>query len=141
MKKITLIIALTISALTFKAQQPSIAGQTWQNAILRADALTEIDGVESYCLHTTCNNEDVVLIKFINKNNYKVRVEWVDAIKVDGQWVYPKNQTPKVLYLDPNNTVVGDCNGLDKLKVKVSSIINNPKDFKHYTVSGLVTKQ
>lgn len=141
MKKITLILALTVAALSFKAQQAAALPNTWQNAILRADALSEIDGVEVFCMRTTCNNEDVVLIKFINKNSYKVRVEWVDAIFVNGNWIYAKDKTPKILYLEPNNNVVGQCDGLDKLKVKVTSIIDNPKDFNHYTVSGLVTKK
>lgn len=142
MKKITLILAFAVLALTFKAQQPNpVSSTTWNDAVLRADGLTEVGGVESYSMKTKCNGEEVVLIKFVNKNSYKVRVEWIDAIKTDGGWIYSKEQKPKVLYLEPNNNVVGQCDGLDKLKVKVSSIINNPSDFKYYSVSGLVTKQ
>jgi hypothetical protein len=132
MKKLTLILTLTIAAFTFKAQQSG----TWQNAILRADGLNQIDGVEAYCMKTTCNDEDFVLIKFVNKNSYKVRVEWKDAIFVNGTWYYSNNPN-KVLVLAPNNETIGQCEGTDKLKVNISSIIENPKNFGHYTVSGL----
>ena len=113
--------------------------ETWKTAILRADAVTEINGVEAFCMRTTCGTEDFVLIKFVNKNNYKVRVEWKDAIYVNGEWFYSKNQSPKKLDLDPNNNIAGQCEGSEILKVKIISIIDNPKDFGHYTVSGLVT--
>ncbi len=147
MKKLTLILALTISAFTFKAQINVVAGgpvaaavaNPWQDAVLRADGLTEVEGVEAYSMRTTCGNQDVVLIKFVNKNNYKVRVEWKDAIKTPSGWVYSNVQTPKSLYLEPGNTVVGQCNGLDKLKVGVNTVINNPQDFGPFSVSGLAT--
>ena len=145
MKKITIILALAFSAVFYKAQQmnalPANANITnWQDAILRADGLTEVDGVEAYSMKTTCGTEEVVFIKFVNKNNYKVRVEWVDAIKTAGGWIYAKTKSPKSLYIEPGNTIIGQCNGLDKLKVNISSILDNPQDFGHFAVSGLVTK-
>jgi len=133
MKKIILILFFSVSFLS--------KAQNWQNAILRADGVTAINGVEAYCMNTSCDNEDFVLIKFINTNNYKVRLEWVDAIFVNGVWYYPQNKNPKVFYLEANSETVGQCNGEAKLKVKVGSIIDNPKNFGHYTVSGLVINQ
>jgi hypothetical protein len=115
--------------------------QNWQNAVLRADGVTAINGVEAYCMQTICNNEEVVLVKFINKNNYKVRLEWVDAIFVNGVWYYPQNKNPKVFYVEANSETAGECAGQEKLKVKIGSIIDNPKNFGHYTVSGLVINQ
>jgi hypothetical protein len=133
MKRITFIIALAVASFTFKAQQ---AG-TWQNAILRSDGRVQMDGVQAFCQKTTCNGEDVVLVKFVNNNNYKVRITWVDAIWVKGVWYYPKNNAEKVMVLDANSNTVGQCGGEEKLSVKITGIIENPADFGHYTVSGL----
>src|SRR6266498_1174437 len=105
MRRLTYILAFTIAALTFKAQQ----AVTWKNAILRSDGQSQLEGVQSFCQKTTCNGEDVVLIKFVNNNNYKVRVEWTDAIWVKGVWYYAKNAAKKVLVLDANSTTVGQC--------------------------------
>ncbi len=117
----------------------AVAGNTWQSAILRADGLMEVEGVEAYSIRTNCGSEDVVLVKFVNKNNYKVRVEWVDAIKTESGWIYSKSQTAKSLYLEPGATLVGECKGLEKLKVNINSILSDPQSFGHYSVSGLTT--
>ncbi len=140
MKKLTLILALAIAALNFKGQQSAVSNRDpWQSAVLRADGLLDVEGVEAYSMRTTCGTNEVVLIKFVNKNNYRVRVEWKDAIKTAGGWIYSKTAAPKTLYLEPGNTVLGDCGGLEKLKVSVGSIIDNPQDFGYFSVSGLVT--
>jgi len=141
MKKSAFIILLTVVSLTTWAQNKiasiNTSAQTWQNAILRADGKIEIDGVEAYCAKATCGNEEFVFVKFINKNEYKVVVQWVNAIFVDGVWYYSKNQNPAKMQLEPKNDTAGQCEGSEKLKIKISSIIDNPKDFQHYTVSGL----
>jgi hypothetical protein len=154
MKKITLSLLLTLAVIGFgvltasaqNAKQthgiiPALtAAQGWQNAILRADGFTEVNGVEAYCMRTTCGNEDYILVKFVNKNNYNVRVEWNDAIYVKGTWFYSKTSKPKVFMLNASQEVTGDCQGDFRLKVSVSSIIENPSDLEHYTVAGLSVK-
>ena len=134
MKKILIILSF-ITCVT-RAQ---VINTVWNQAILRADGKTEINGVEAYSMKTICGNDEFVLIKFINKNNYKVSVEWKDAIKIFGDWVYSKDQTPKTLNIDANANIEGQCNGIVTLKVKIKSIIDNPIDFGYYTVSGLTT--
>jgi hypothetical protein len=154
MKKITLVFLLTFAVIGFgsltaiaqNAKQthgtvPALTViQGWQNAILRADGFTEVNGVEAYCMRTTCGNEDYILVKFVNKNNYNVRVEWNDAIYVKGTWFYSKTAKPKVFMLNANQEAAGDCQGDFRLKVSVSSIIENPSDLEHYTVAGLTVK-
>jgi hypothetical protein len=149
MKKLILLAALlTVTGIlsaqnanqAHKAVPVLTAAQGWQNAILRADGFTEVNGVEAYCMKTTCDNEDYILVKFVNKNNYNVRVEWTDAIYVKGTWFYSKTSKPKVFMLNANQEAAGDCGGDFRLKVSVSSIIDNPSDLEHYTVSGLDVK-
>ena len=122
-----------------KTGQSLTGAISWQSAVLRADGSMDVGGVETFCLRTTCGNEDIILIKFINKNDFKVRVEWIDAIKTAGGWIYSKNSTPKILNLEPGATVIGQCDGMEKLKLKVNSILENPIDFGHYATSGLIT--
>lgn len=140
MKKLALVLSLLVFSLYAKAQDKKThtdpSGKVWQNAVLRADGVTELDGVEAFCDKTTCNGEDVVFIKFINNNDYKVRIEWQDAIRVNGVWYYSKT-TSKIFYLDAKSTTTGQCDGEPKLKVNVASIIDNPKKFQYFTLSGL----
>ena len=90
-------------------------------------------------MRTTCMAEDIVLIKLVNKNDYKVRVEWVDAIKTDEGWIYSKSKNTKSMYLEPGATIIGQCDGLEKLKVNVNSILENAVAFRYFSVSGLTT--
>lgn len=141
MKKTIFIIFLTVLSIGSWAQAKKIHtdgnGKIWQNAVLRADGFTELNGVEAFCDKTICDGEEYVFIKFINNNDYKVRVEWKDAVWVNGVWYYSKNENNKVFYLDPKSTTTGQCDGEQKLKVKISSIIDDPQSFQHFTVSGL----
>ena len=108
MKRLKLLILLFIVGLqySFFAQSgnviisPNNLNQPiWKNAILRSDGQTVLNKVEAYCSKTICDGEEFILIKFVNKNNFKVSVEWVDAIFVKGVWYYSKNPNPKKLYL------------------------------------------
>ncbi len=122
-----------------KAGPALTASTAWQSAVLRADGLMNVDGVETFCLRTTCGNDDIILIKFVNNNDFKVRVEWIDAIKTESGWIYSKNTSPKILNLEPGATVIGQCDGMEKLKLKINSILDNPTAFGHYATSGLIT--
>lgn len=141
MKKIAFITLLTLITFISKAQaKPSLTdvnGIVWQNAILRADGVTEIEGVEAYYLKTKCANQEFVLIKFINNNNFRVGVQWLDAVWVNGVWFYSKNNNSKKVYIEANETITGSCESENKLKVNVSTIIDKKTEFQHFTVSGL----
>ncbi|MBK9282941.1 MAG: hypothetical protein IPM51_01325 [Sphingobacteriaceae bacterium] len=140
MKKLLITLVLLGSVLFGKAQVPTnITNGTWQSAVLRADGATSVEGVESYCMKVTCNNEEFIVIKFKNTNNYKVAVEWTDAIYYNGNW-NPSTGTKKI-YVDANSESIGDCNGNIKLKLGVNSIISFPAGLGHYSTMGLTVKQ
>jgi hypothetical protein len=136
MKKILLTFCSVVFFLAFNAQQNT---QNWQNAILRADGFTQVNGVEAFCAKVSCNNEDYIIIKFQNNNNYRVRVEWTDAIFVNGVWFYAQSGQ-KAMMLEAKSSMEGSCSTEPKLTARISSIIANPSDFQHYTVSGLIVK-
>lgn len=128
MKKVKILILFWVMMLMYLLSKSQV-----QNAILRSDGRTILDGVEAYYAKAICNDEKCILIKFINKNEYTVKVKWVDAIFVNGNWYYATNE--KSVLLNPGETL-GDCNDF-KMKVKIGSIIEDPLKFEHYTVSGL----
>jgi hypothetical protein len=136
MKKILFTFCSVIFFLALSAQQNN---QNWQNAILRADGLTQLNGVEAFCAKVSCSSEDYIIIKFQNNNNYRVRVEWTDAIFVNGVWFYSQSGQ-KAVMLEANSSKEGSCSVEPKLTAKISSIIASPSDFQHYTVSGLTVK-
>jgi hypothetical protein len=138
MKKTFLTFCCVAFFFVLNAQQ--VNPQNWQNAILRADGLTQMNGVEAFCAKVSCDNEDYILIKFQNNNNYRVRVEWTDGIFVNGVWYYAQGSGQKAMMVDAGGSKEGSCTGEPKLKVKISSIIANPSDFQHYAVSGLTVK-
>jgi hypothetical protein len=114
--------------------------QNWTNANLRADGQYILNGVEALYEKVTCGNDEYVLVKFINNNSTKVKLEWIDAVYENGGWTYDKNNTVKTIELQANQEIEGKCNEQNILKIKVSSIIDSPEKFEHYMVSGLSVK-
>lgn len=92
------------------------------------------NGVEAFYLLTKCNNEDVILLKFINYNTSSVVVEWNDAVFTkDMKWVNnEKNNSKKTLTIDKNEIMLGDCSGTcqPQLVVNVHDFIENTDEIK-----------
>lgn len=140
MKKLILSLAFFGAMLVSKAQAPSnIVAGSWQNAAIRADGQTSVNGVEPSCMKVTCNNEEFIVVKFKNTNNYIVAVEWKDGIYYNGVW--NSGTLTKKLYINPNSEAIGDCNGDIKLKVNINSIVNLPAGSGHYATMGLTVSQ
>jgi hypothetical protein len=113
--------------------------QSWSDALIRADGKKNLDGVEALYSKTTCNGEDVLLIKFINHNNYDVKLMWINAAYSKGEWIYAIEQSKFEITSDTE--ISGSCDSNNMLFVKIKSILSNPQDFEHFSVSGLsVTK-
>lgn len=117
-----------------------VSGQ-WQSAMLRSDGKVVLNGVEAYCTKATCNGTEYIFIKFVNTNNYQVKLEWVDGIYLNGVWNYSQNPNPKEFVIAAGATAEGSCNGDIKLKVTVNSLVNDPSPNKHFSVTGLKVTQ
>lgn len=140
MKKLLLSLAFFGAMLASKAQAPSnIVAGSWQNAAIRADGQTMVNGVEPSCMKMTCNNEEYIVIKFKNTNNYQVAVEWTDAIYYNGVWSQGSNT--KKVYVPANSESTGSCSGEIKLRVNINSIVNLPSGSGHYSTMGLTVSQ
>ena len=55
-----------------EGKEVKAAEHSWQSAILRADGFMDVEGVEAYSYRTICGNEDIVLVKFVNKNDFMI---------------------------------------------------------------------
>lgn len=117
-----------------------VSGQ-WQSALLRSDGKVVLNGVEAYCTKSNCNGTEYVFIKFVNTNNYQVKLEWIDGIYFNGVWNYSQNPNPKQFVIAAGATAEGTCNGDIKLKVTVNSLVNDPSPNKHFSVTGLKVTQ
>lgn len=100
-----------------------------------------MDGVEASFQINTCNGEDVIYIKFINRNENTVKLEWFDAVfSQELKWIN-KDQTSnkKSLILPAVKEVKGECSSklYPELVVKIRDFVADKKDVKRYSTSQL----
>lgn len=140
-KKITnlsLLLALIVSS-NFR-----IDAQTndWQPIYLLVTGANTMDGVEASFQLNTCNGEDVVFVKFINHNEYAVKVEWFDGVFTQElKWVNKEQAgDKKSITLAAKAESKGTClnNSYPELIIKVKDFVAGKKDFKRYSSSQLM---
>lgn len=116
------------------------SNQVWSPIGLTASGKNMQNGVEAFYQLVKCNNENVVFIKFVNHNSYGVSLEWNDAVFTkDSKWVVNKNvEQSKLLMLEGNNSVSGDCSGINQsaLVVKVNDFVSRMEDFNLFGINS-----
>lgn len=115
--------------------------QDWQTIYLTPGGGNLMDGVEAYFQLATCNGESVVYIKFINHNDYSVKLEWFDAVFTqDLKWINKDEvRQKKSLLVAPKNEMTGVCvgNGSTELVIDLKNFIADKKEFKRYSAFQL----
>ena len=108
---------------------------------LQVSGSNVMDGVEASFQIGTCNNENVVYLKFVNKNSYPVKLEWFDAVFTQElKWVNKEGDANKrLLVLPAKSELVGSCvkAPAPELMVKLNDFITDKKNFKRYVSSQL----
>lgn len=98
------------------------------------------NGVEAFYRVSKSKNKDIILIKFVNLNNYAVNLEWNDAVYTkEQQWKRnEKADVRKCLTLNNNEIVSGNIsdNSPKELIVKVDDFITNINDFNLYKLDA-----
>ena len=118
----------------------------WQLIGLTPGGYNVLEGVEALFQTNVCDGKDVIYIKFINRNTYSVKVEWVYAVFTEElKWINKDNLADKkTLTIPANGEVKGECsdsatNVLAKsgkeLVVEMEDFVSNKKDFKLYSAS------
>ncbi|MDY0160936.1 MAG: hypothetical protein RBR64_06315 [Bacteroidales bacterium] len=111
----------------------------WEPIGLTLTGNNVYQGVEAYYRLTECNGEYSIILKFVNTNNQKIRLEWEDAIFTNNQeWVTNINDSGvKSLIIYPNSEISCSCSQpIEELFVKIREFIPDVEDFfKYRTVS------
>ena len=132
---------LVLILLVPRAVNAQVASE-WQPVFLQVTGDNHMDGVEASFQINACNGEDVIYVKFINHNNYPVKVEWFDAVFTqDLTWINKEQASDKKsLTIPANKEAKGECSGnlFPELYVKVKTFVAEKKNFKRYHASQLM---
>ena len=113
----------------------------WQTIFLTPGGGNLMDGVEAYFQLSNCNGEDVVYLKFINHNDYSVKLEWFDAACTQQwEWMYKDGEGEKKSFFIPAKTEIkGECISTvsTELVVPVKKFVADKKDFMRYSAFQL----
>ena len=111
----------------------------WQPIYLTVGGSNTVNGVSAFFQINICNGADVVYIKFINQNNYPVKLQWYDAVFTqEKKWVNKENPSEKKsLTLNAGSEVKGECsaNNSAEVVVPLKDFIDKAENFKRYTAS------
>lgn len=106
----------------------------WSPIGLAVNGKNMQNGVEAFYQLNKCNNEDVIIIKFINYNTSAVIAEWNDAVFTkELKWASnEKKDIKKSITIGGNEVILGDCSDTSQpeLVVKIQDFIKNIDDFK-----------
>ncbi|MDO9185788.1 MAG: hypothetical protein Q7W13_07235 [Bacteroidia bacterium] len=113
----------------------------WQPIYLTAGGGNLIEGLEASFKSTSCNESDVIYIKFINHNAYPVKLEWFDAVFTQELIWIKKDQVSdkRLLTIPANSKLEGNCsnNTHPELSVNVKNFVSDKKSFKRYSTNNL----
>ena len=108
---------------------------TWLPINLTVSGRNIQDGVEAYYLLTEIQSEKTVLIKLVNNNSHKVKIEWKDAVFTNSQeWAYNYDDPIKSIIVDANNKISGAKIETEQnaLKIKLSDLKVSSENFNKF---------
>lgn len=139
-KRLFLFLPL-FALMLFSANVFSQDKNPWQPMYLMVSGLNVMDGVEANFQLNTCGSEDVVYIKFNNRNSYDVKLEWYDAVFTNElKWITQNGEGNKRrLVLLSKNELKGSCVDSKEsvLIVKLKDFVENKEKFKRFHTSEL----
>ncbi len=93
-------------------------------------------GIEGFYQLSACNGTEMVMVKFINHNNYKVRAGWKDLVINNSGQQIPSSAMQDSVTIPASGQMEGSCTGSPKLYTKLSNFGITPSDFKGFFCSG-----
>lgn len=116
----------------------SNAQNSWEPVKLDVAGHNIVNNVEANFQKGLCNNEEVIFVKFTNKNNYPVTIKWYDAILTrSNSWVKKDDTTAKkVLEISVDAEVKGACSpdGAADCIIKLGDYLSKTADYKLYAI-------
>ncbi|MES2139200.1 MAG: hypothetical protein V4511_05800 [Bacteroidota bacterium] len=142
MKKIITTIGLLLVLIICSTIRMNAQTKEWQPIYLLVTGANTMEGVEASFQLNTCNAEDVIYVKFINHNEYAVKLEWFDGVfSQELKWVNKEQAgDKKSITLAAKAEAKGTClsNSQPELIVKVKDFVASKKDVKRYSSSQLL---
>ncbi len=115
-----------------------IAQNTWEPVKLDVAGHNTVNNVEATFQKGTCNNEEVIFVKFINRNKYPVTIKWYDAILTkSNSWVKKDDVNPKkVLTIAASQEVKGQCSVTESADcvIKLGDYLDKLADYNLYAI-------
>lgn len=140
-KKIINLILLTVLIISSNLRAHAQTND-WQPIYLLVSGANTMEGVEASFQLNTCNGEDVIYVKFINHNEYAVKLEWFDGVfSQELKWVNKEQAgDKKTITIPANAQAKGAClnNTHQELIIKVKDFVANKKEVKRYSTSQLM---
>jgi len=134
-KKISLIFSLVIFILTqsVKAQ----INNEWQPVLISSDGTNEFKGVVATYSLANCNSKEIVLVRFVNNNNYALKAQWRNLVQTeDGRDLFGTGE-PLLIALAPGSETKGDCSGNNfQLIIKLSDFSVTNANFKTFIAAN-----
>ncbi len=114
----------------------------WQPIYLTPGGGNVMEGVEASFRLSTCNNEDIIYVRFVNNNDYDVELKWYDAVFTQElKWINKDQpEDKKVIIVRSKKEAKAECSTIlyPELAVKVKKFVDNRKDVKRYLTSQFI---
>jgi len=139
MKKIIITSLLLVICLSVNSRIFAQNSSKWEPVFLTVSGGNYLDGVEAYFKTDICNTESVVFIKFINKNDYAVKLSWFDAVFTnENKWIHKDGLAElRTISLGPKSEKAGDCaSSFPQLTIKLKDFIDQVEHFKRFSTSN-----
>lgn len=121
-----------MSIISIKAQG------TWEPVKLDVAGHTVVKKVAVFFQKISCNDEEYIVIKFVNNNDFPVTVKWYDAVQlISENWIKKDDVNPKkILEIPAKSEIKGDCISNDNLDciLNLKNFIGNPVEYKSYAM-------
>ncbi len=116
------------------------AQENWQPMLLTVSGHHEVNGVSAFYQLSDCGDENYILLRFENSNNFAVEVSWYDGVFTqDKQWIRHHGEAAmKKIILEAHSTHFGFCGRDSLLKVLLKDFIPDKSSFYQYKALELV---
>jgi hypothetical protein len=115
----------------------------WKGVFLDPTGNHIQQGVEAYFKTSVCEGKEVVLLKFVNNNNYNVELSWFNAYFTSSKtWVkHNKPEQQVVFYLPANTVSEGNCQNNTQLVFALDEVDLTANTFLRLTTEYLRIKK
>lgn len=138
-RKLHFLIVFVYSFFSSQTIYANTNDPNWQTIFLTPGGANTIDGVEAYFQLGECNGEDVVYVKFINRNDYYVKVEWFDGVFTQElKWINKSDEKDKrTVLIQPKKEAIGSCESTNSpnLMIKLNDFGINKNHFKRFSAN------